>query len=303
LATGCSVLAELDAFQRTLGEGGGGSSADGGSGGVGGSGGQAGGTGGVGGSGGDGGSGGEGPITGYEVRDSLVQIRNACMLVGKELGSVLHDVDEAEAPSPLAPALPGDFAFEFYGEPVKQVWAGSNGYIAFGMDAPAALTAQVGQAQALNESLVPQNAVLPFWDELRTNTSGVCYAVTDEKPYRTLWITWDRACFADNDTCDNVGRSTLTFSVGLEETTQYIYVGYLQMDGDTTLADRAKGDAATIGVRRDGDATGCIPSECSTLGLCNDGSPCNYTQYSHGAVHNPLPTLEFRPHRMTGATP
>jgi hypothetical protein len=39
---------------------------------------------------------------------------------------------------------------------------------------------------------------------------------------------------------------------------------------------------------------GCMAMQCSTAGVCQDGTPCGYTEFSSGKVVS-LPTVEFDP--------
>ncbi len=229
----------------------------------------------------------------YERRDGVFVVRDACEMDEALMGRVLTmQEDEAEAPSPFDPPMP--FPFRFYGEPVTQLWIGSNGYVAFGPEAPRALVGDVGPARSLGEQGFPAPGVLPFWDDLRIGRRGVCLAVSGEAPDRILWITWKEACFAAGTTaCGAASQGTLTFTVALEETTDRIYAGYQAMTAAAPNADRARGNAATIGITND-VPRGCPEAECSAEGLCASGAPCGYTEHSSQQV-TALPRLELRP--------
>lgn len=233
---------------------------------------------------------------GYSWSTGLFAMRDACAMREPTMGSVLANVDEAEAMSPLSPAMP--FPFRFYGAPVTQIWAGTNGYIGFGDTMPHGLTGDVGASRSLGESGFPGKGVLAFWDDLRTGRSGVCFAVSGEFPDRMLWITWEEACFATTagDPCITAAPElgTLTFGIALEETTDRVYIGYPRMVATMGNASRANGFTATIGVT-DAVPRGCTASLCSTDGTCQDGTPCGYTEFSARKIVNPLPTLEFDP--------
>jgi hypothetical protein len=232
---------------------------------------------------------------GYAWKPALLAMRDACAMreAGADrMGIVLPDVDEAEDHSPLSPAMP--FPFRFYGAPVTQIWAGTNGYIGFGDTAPGGLTGDVGPSRSLGLPGFPGKGVLAFWDDLRTSPAGVCFTVSGEFPDRVLWITWKDACFAAaGAACVAPDLGTLTFGIALEETTDRIYLGYLRMAAAGN-ADRASGSFATIGVT-DAVPRGCPRTQCSTAGTCQDGTPCGYTEFSAGAIVSPLPTLEFDP--------
>jgi hypothetical protein len=218
-------------------------------------------------------------------------MRDACAMGASSI-SVLRDVDEQEAMSPL-PAMA--FPFRFYGAPVTQIWTATNGYLGFGDTPPGGLNANVGPSRSLGVPGFPGKGVLAFWDNLRTGPSGVCFTVSGEFPDRVLWITWKEACFAAVDRrCETPELGALTFGVALEETTDRVYVGYRTMVATMGNVDRAKGSTATIGVT-DAVPRGCTDDLCSADGTCRDGTPCGYTQFSSGSRVDPLPTVEFDP--------
>jgi hypothetical protein len=210
-------------------------------------------------------------------------------LMGRVLTS---QEDELEAASPFDPPLP--FPFRFYGQPVTRLWIGTNGYLGFGADKPHALSGDVGQARSLGEAGFPSRGVLPFWDDLRIGPRGVCLAMSGAAPDRILWVTWKEACFAAGATlCGPASQGQLTFTVALEETSDRIYVGYQAMTAALPNTDRARGNAATIGITNDGPR-GCPASECSAEGRCASGAPCGYTEHSSQET-TVLPNLELRP--------
>jgi hypothetical protein len=296
----CSVLAELDGYQR--GDGGhGGDGGMGGEGGIGGEGGTAGhgGDGGTGGTGGDGGSGGDGgapsacsPVERYGIQDTLVTIRDACVLSEGAPVTGSENADELEFDVFDGGML--SFPFCFYGQEVTKVWVGSNGYVTFGDTAPTATEQDVGKAHALGTTGRPEPGVLPFWDNLRTGPSGICRAITEDAPYRILWLSWHQACFEGASNCDVLNNSSLTFSVGIEETTNFIYMGYVAMSGDGALSEKAQGQTAAIGLTNN-VAPACGSAECGDQGICDSGVACNYTQFSALKTVDPLPTMQFVP--------
>jgi hypothetical protein len=232
---------------------------------------------------------------GYSWKPALFVMRDACAMRDASMGSVIPDVDEKEEPSPLSPAMP--FPFWFYGAPVPKIWAGANGYLGFGDTAPNAGRMSIGGPRPLGEvGGFPGKGVLAFWDELRTGPAGVCFTLSGQLPDRVLWITWKEGCFAnplDNTPCGPADRGSLTFGIALEETTNRVYVGYRTMTATGGNTDRAKGNTATIGVT-DAVPRGCRTG-CSADGVCPDGTPCGYTQFSSFTAQVPLPTLEFDP--------
>jgi hypothetical protein len=134
----------------------------------------------------------------------------------------------------------------------------------------------------------------PFW--FYGGPAGVCFALSGEFPDRMLWITWKEACFGslDGTPCGPADRGSLTFGIALEETSNRIYVGYRTMTATGGNADRAKGNTATIGVTN-AAPRGCKATLCSADGVCQDGTPCGYTQFSSFTAQVPLPAVEFDP--------
>ena len=228
---------------------------------------------------------------GYAWKQALFAMRDACSMREAIMGTLLVNVDEVEE------VIPAPFPFKFYGEPVTQVWVGDNGYIGLGNAKPEALIKKVGgRSRSLGEPGFPGKGALAFWDDLRTSTTGVCYAVSGEFPDRILWITWKDACFANDmgQVCGPAELGTLTFGMALEETTDRIYVGYRTMVATLGNADRARGNGATIGVT-DAAPRGCLANLCTIEGTCQDGTACGYTEFSAGKSLVPFPTLEFDP--------
>lgn len=228
---------------------------------------------------------------GYQVAPSLLVMRDACAMQTSAGGSVLAGANEAEA---TIGAMP--FPFTAYGATVTNLWVGDNGYLAFSDTAPHALVADVGPARSLGVPSFPVSGVLAFWDDLHTGPQGICWAVSGTAPDRILWVTWEESCFASGATpCGSVAQGLLTFGVALQETTNQIYLGYLDMTAGGANATRANGLFATIGVTDQGPR-GCTDDQCSTDGTCNDGTPCGYTEYSAQHVLSPFPTsLELDP--------
>jgi hypothetical protein len=231
----------------------------------------------------------------YLVRETFAVIQNACEIASEGRAVILEEADGEEVRSPFDPGMP--FPFRFYGRAVSQFWIGDNGYVGLGDDPPMALVEDIGDPRSLGEEGFSAPGVLPFWDKLKTGAAGVCLAVDGVAPYRTLWITWSDACFLEQEMqpCGPLAFGRLRFSVGLEESSNAIYVGYLDMGADGGAnEDRAHGQSATIGITDD-RPKGCDASECSEAGLCENGEPCGYTEYSARETLPALPALEFVP--------
>ncbi|MEM6995877.1 MAG: hypothetical protein AAF721_35530 [Myxococcota bacterium] len=230
------------------------------------------------------------PTTQYAWSESIAVVRNACELPSAKSGTVLTDGDnELEVESPVTP-LPFDVCL--YGELRTTLWIGDNGYVALGDSPPEALQADVGVPHSLGETGVPGPGILPFWDALQTSADGVCVAVEGSEPDRILWVTWSAACFEDGTgVCNAKSPSALTFSVGFEESTGAIIVGYVSMTGEGAFDERAQGQTSITGITNAGPR-GCPASECDESGACMDGAPCNYTEVAATTIRS-LDTVEF----------
>lgn len=228
-------------------------------------------------------------VTQYAWSQSIAVVRNACELPN-QLGSVMTDGEnEVEVAAPIE-ELPFDICL--YGVLAEQLWIGDNGYVTVGGPAPEALQSDVGIPHSLGESGVPGPGIVPFWDSMRPSPSGVCAALEGSAPNRTLWLTWSGSCFEDGtNSCDGGSASSLTFSVGFEETTGTVLVGYVSMTGEGGLDERASGQTATTGITNGGPRN-CPASECSDSGQCEDGSPCNYTEVASSEIRS-LETVQF----------
>src|SRR5262249_57648074 len=100
---------------------------------------------------------------------------------GASMGGGIADVDEDEKPSPLSPAMP--FPFWFYGSPVPKIWAGANGYIGFGENAPDAVRTSIGGPRPLGDvGGFPGKGVLAFWGGPRTGTLGGWFTPSGRVP-------------------------------------------------------------------------------------------------------------------------
>ena len=223
---------------------------------------------------------------------SLIFPRDAC--VDGNIGAVLGaGMDEVEALVPLDP-LP--FPFFFYGKPVKDIWVGDNGYVAFNASEPEALIEDVGDPRSIGELGFPTAGVLAFWDNLVSNTDGVCYSVTGSAPRRFMWFTWKNTCFAGGAGCGGAQQGNLTFSVGLEETSNAVIIAFQNMTAAAPNDDRARGQSAVIGLSAFGEEKACAASDCTMDGLCGGGAACGFTEFSALTTSINVPqTIEFSP--------
>jgi hypothetical protein len=225
---------------------------------------------------------------GYTIADSLLVMRDACDMENGVPLEMMVDADEREVMVPLP------FAFTFWGARVEAAWAGDNGYLGFGATAPDALIDSWGTPESLGIRGFPAPAILAFWDQLRAGSRSVCIATSGDTPDRIAWITWKEACLSSGMMqCGSAMQGSLTFSIALEETTDKVFLGYLEMIAPDMA--RANGSAATIGLTSGPGIPPCEAAMCSADGTCPGGEPCGYAEYSAQLAHDPLPTLEFVP--------
>lgn len=229
-------------------------------------------------------------VSAYAWSPSIAVVRDACTLPDQLEPIMTDGENEVEVMAPFE-SLPFDVCL--YGQLAETLWVGDNGYVAIGGGPPNALQSDVGVPHSLGEPGVPGPGVVPFWDSMQPSSGGVCAAVDGAEPNRTLWLTWSGACFEEaGGSCAEAG-SSLTFSVGFEESTGSVLVGYVSMSGDGALAERAMGQTATTGITDEG-ARGCTADQCNDAGSCEDGSPCGYTEVASSEIRR-LETVVFEP--------
>src|SRR5204862_476811 len=97
----------------------------------------------------------------------------------------------------LEPLLPG-FGFQFYGQPIHQIWVARDGYVSFGHDNPDPAGDLV--PGPFDRNLVrggtppPPHAVMAFWDKMSTSSMGVCYELNGPRGAQSLRLAWTHAC-------------------------------------------------------------------------------------------------------------
>lgn len=216
-----------------------------------------------------------GAVRRYKTAPTAETYRDVCTVPGANAGKVLTGGARGAALLPLdATALAG-FTFDFYGRPIRQIWAHEDGYISFGPNNPDAMNDL--DPGSFDRDLLgtgvppPQQSVMVFWDGLTLGTSGVCYALEGAPGTQKLRVSWTRTCQVAACTSDN-----LNFSIVLDERTNRISLSYGEMTAG--VVERAQGATATSGIVN--AATGCPVSQCAlATGLCSDGlTPCGYQQ-------------------------
>lgn len=219
----------------------------------------------------------EGIASRYTVDDSLtglLEVVNACDLDGvpREDFTGLDNDEVLVSEDALAGILMNDFSFRLFGERVQRVWVTDEGYLAFTEAAPGATAEAVSNQDGITSAGHPQFAVMAFWEalDLQPTTGRVCAAMQNTGGRNTLWVTWEHACLTPCAVGDD-----LNFSVGLEEDTNRVIVGFLEMQSNVSPA-RAAGQEAVVGIMGD-ESPACVASQCQANGFCADGTtPCGY---------------------------
>jgi len=149
-------------------------------------------------------------------------------------GTALALSDDGEANITLP------FPFTFYGVTSSDLRVGNNGGILFGVT-----TGDVGVTNAALPASTPAMAILPFWDDIDSDTGDVYWEVQGTAPNRMAIIEWyNRPHFS------NTGAAT--FEVILYEGTNEIKFQYADVDFGNATYDF--GASATVGINKDASA-------------------------------------------------
>ena len=153
-------------------------------------------------------------------------------------------VDISATGTPLALADDGEanivspFPFTFYGVTSTDLRVGNNGGILFNRT-----TGDVGLTNATLPNATIGLAMLPFWDDIDSDTGDVYWQVLGTAPNRTLVVEWyNRPHYS------NTGAGT--WEVILYEGTNVVDFQYL--DTDFGNASYNQGISATVGINQDG---------------------------------------------------
>jgi hypothetical protein len=218
---------------------------------------------------------------------------DACSVPTPHAGKVLMDGSRGPVRLiDLEPLLPG-FGFQFYGQPIHQIWVGRDGYVSFGRDTPDPngdlAAGPFDRNLRKTGAPPPPRSVMAFWDKMAMSSLGVCYELDGAPGAQVLRVAWTHACLTQPCGSDN-----LNFMITLDESNQQIVLSYGTMTA--TPQERAEGATATVGLVH--DATGCPVDQCVLdTGLCKDGAtPCGYSQVSSNTVHpGGVPKMVFTP--------
>lgn len=149
------------------------------------------------------------------------------------------------------------FAFTLYDITSADLEIDNNGGIVFN-------TTGAGNVTCCDESGLPNSnftsAILPFWDDLDSETGDVYYQTLGTAPNRRFIVQWD-----DRPHFPGPGVSGVTFQVVLYETSNEIRFVYDDLDfGDPTFDD---GVSATIGLQKDGSTADMYSLNSSIAGV------------------------------------
>ncbi|MFZ2487499.1 MAG: proprotein convertase P-domain-containing protein, partial [Anaerolineae bacterium] len=160
-------------------------------------------------------------------------------------GAALALSDDGEANITLP------FPFTFFGVTSSNLRVGNNGGILFN-----ATTGDVGVSNAALPVASPGFAILPFWDDIDSNTGNVYWQVQGTAPNRMAIIEW-----YNRPHYPNIGAAT--FEVILYETTNQIKFQYADVDfGDPFYNN---GASATVGINK--DATTAVQVSFNTAAI------------------------------------
>ncbi|MDF5753857.1 S8 family serine peptidase [Spongiactinospora sp. TRM90649] len=161
-------------------------------------------------------------------------------------------------------ALP--FPVPFYGTARTELWVSTEGYASF-----AEPPAPAEDNDSLPEPWAPNQAVYPFWDDLRIgDDAGVYTATVGTAPHRSFVIEWRDV------TISSAATSKLSFSALLGEDGT---ISYRYKDIDTPLEE---GESATVGIEN-ADGTDALQYSYKTS-LLRDGQSVTFTAAGHGVV-------------------
>jgi len=229
----------------------------------------------------------------YKPAMTLDTFIDACNVPGTNSGTVLTNGARGAAKLGLSDEVLANFAFRFYSQPIRQIWAHEDGYISFEVNNPDArnnLDPGSFDRDLLGTGVPPPpQSAMVFWDGLTLGPAGVCYSLEGNSPNQKLRVTWSGTCQTTTCTTDS-----LNFSIVLDERTQKISFTYGTMMAAN--ANRALGATATVGIVN--DAKGCPVSQCTlATGLCADGTtPCGYTQiFSKTVQSGGVVSYDFTP--------
>lgn len=161
------------------------------------------------------------------------------------------------------------FEFTFFGQTSDQIVVGNNGGILFGIP-DGQLT---WNNQPLPYPIFGAPAILPFWDDIDSDTGNVYYQTFGAAPNRIFVVEWyDRPHWQNSP-------GHVTFEVLLYEGSNHILFQYADVNFDNPLYDR--GASATIGLN-----FGPVVAQQYSYNqaVLNDGQAILYTPQAYNLV-------------------
>ncbi|MFI6317897.1 S8 family serine peptidase [Nonomuraea sp. NPDC050556] len=158
------------------------------------------------------------------------------------------------------------FQIPFYGTGQNKAWISTNGFVTFATE-----RVVTGSNGTLPTSGTPNNAVYPYWDDLKVDAdSGVYTAVTGTSPHRQYVVEWRNVTFYSDAT------QRVSFSALLGEDGS---IGYRYKDIES---ERDQGSSATIGVEN-ANGTDALQYSANEAAISN-GQSLTITASRHGLV-------------------
>lgn len=158
------------------------------------------------------------------------------------------------------------FAIPFYGSGQSRAWISTNGFVTFAAD-----RVTTGANGSLPASGTPNNAVYPYWDDLKADAqSGVYTGVTGTVPNRQYVVEWRNLTFYS----DAGQRVSFTAMLGEDGT-----IGYRYKDIES---ERDQGSSATIGIENGGGTDALLYSYDTPA--VSTGQSLTFTASRHGLV-------------------
>ncbi len=170
---------------------------------------------------------------GYTYQDSRSADGPTYEWIDATDGTPLNLTDDAEANVTLP------FPFTFYGVSSTATRVGNNGGILFN-----ATTGDLGAANGNLGTTTSNNLIVPFWDDIDSDTGNVYYKTVGTAPNRRFVIEWyDRPHF--------IGGGNATFELIFYEGTNNIKFQYQDVVFGDSYYDY--GASATVGIRGSGN--------------------------------------------------
>jgi hypothetical protein len=174
-------------------------------------------------------------------------------------------------------ALPGGFAFSFFGAPVTSFSVTSNGYLQVYQGTTGTPTTTGNNPSVIPSTSTPNGYIAPLFDDLIVSSSGtpatsVTYASFGSAPNRRFTVQWQNFSFFTG------ANESLTFQAQLNETSNVIefHSCALTPGAGQASIDRTSGNSATVGLE---DLTGSSGVQ-SSVNTANSVSTMNAFRFT-----------------------